>query len=177
MLKTTNNSILKNRIAPICFVGVLLFTSCKKDKAADGIDKELFDLAKVTTGFVWYKNSDTLLEKSAGSSHAEPFLRTRYNALAATQLDSMGKVKSDAVFPDGSVVVKELFDNATTIGRYAVLYKKAASESADANGWVWGYIKSDGTVTESATKKGSSCINCHSQSNNIDYMLMNKYFP
>ena len=82
-----------------------------------------------------------------------------------------------ATFPEGSLIVKELYDNSTTLGRYAILYKKSGSSDADAKGWVWGYINADGGVAEAASKKGSSCISCHSQADNIDYMLMNKYFP
>jgi hypothetical protein len=82
-----------------------------------------------------------------------------------------------STFPEGSLIVKELNDNSTTLGRYAILYKKSGSADADAKGWVWGYINADGGVAETASKKGSSCTSCHSQADNIDYMLMNKYFP
>lgn len=156
--------------------GIWTINSCKKDKVASEVDQQLFEMAKTTTGFVWYKNSDSLLGKSSGSGHAEPFLRTRYNSIAATQLDTNGKVQNNAVFPEGSLIVKELHNNSTTIGRYAILYKNSGSEAADAKGWVWGYIDADGTVNQPASKKGSACINCHSQAENIDYMLMNKYF-
>ena len=44
-------------------------------------------------------------------------------------------------------------------------------------GWVWGYINADESIAAPASEKGSQCISCHSQSDNIDYMLMNKYFP
>ena len=39
------------------------------------------------------------------------------------------------------------------------------------------YLEEDGKVILPASDKGSSCISCHSQAGNIDYMLMNKYFP
>jgi len=42
---------------------------------------------------------------------------------------------------------------------------------------VWAYVDADGVVAEPASKKGASCISCHTQTDNIDYMLMNKYFP
>ena len=142
-----------------------------------GIDKELLDMAQETSGFIWYKNSDALLNKSSGSGHSQPFLRTRYNTVAASMLDSTGKIISGSVFPEGSLIVKELFENSTTLDRYAVLYKKASDPNADAKGWVWGYINADGTVAEPASNKGKGCISCHSQNGNIDYMLMNVYFP
>lgn len=155
---------------------IIVFHSCKKEKA-EGIDKQLYNMAQETDGFVWYKNTNSLLNKSAGSGHSELFLRTRYNATAATQLDADFKVIDGTTFPEGSLIVKELYSNSSTLSKYAVLYKQTANENADVNGWVWGYINADGTVAESATNKGTSCTSCHSQSNHIDYTLMNKYFP
>ncbi|HSA42994.1 MAG TPA: cytochrome P460 family protein [Bacteroidales bacterium] len=157
--------------------GILTISSCKKDEQAAGTDKELYEMAKATSGFTWFKHSSSLLNTSSGSGHPQAFLRTRYNAVAATMLDSSGKIMTGATFPEGSLIVKELFDNATTLGRYAMLYKNPGSSDADAKGWVWGYINADGSVAEPASNKGSACISCHSQAGNIDYMLMNKYFP
>jgi hypothetical protein len=171
----------KNVIHLICVTTFLavagMMPSCKKDEEVTGTDKELYELATKTSGFVWYKNTSVLLNQSSGSGHPQPLLRTRYNAQAATQLDSLGKIKSDAIFPEGSLIVKELHENGSTLGRYAILYKKSSHSDADANGWVWGYINADGGVAEAASKKVASCSGCHSQTDNIDYMLMNKYFP
>jgi hypothetical protein len=164
------------KLLPIFTIAIFSLTfSCKK--TPKGIDGELFKLSEDDAGFVWYKNSDDFLEKSAGSAHDFPFLRTRYNATAATQLDANGKIIENAVFPEGSVVVKELYDSSKELERYATLYKKSDSEHADANGWVWGYINKNGKVAESAELEGVSCIGCHSQGGQIDYMLMNIYFP
>jgi hypothetical protein len=158
---------------------IILFTfhSCKEDEEAVGIDKQMLDMAKETAGFTWFKNSDALLDKSSGSGHNYPFLRTRYNAIASAKLDCTGRIISGSMFPEGSFIVKELYNNSTTLGRYAMLYKQSDDANADANGWVWGYVNADGTVAAPASDKGSGCISCHSQSNNIDYMLMNKFFP
>jgi hypothetical protein len=57
------------------------------------------------------------------------------------------------------------------------LYKKSSSNFADEKGWIWGYVNSDGSVAEAASKKGASCISCHSQNGQIDYQLMNKFYP
>lgn len=153
----------------------LVFASCKKN--LKGIDGELFTLSKDDVGHEWYKKSAVFLDKSNGSGHNFPFLRTRFNAIAATQLDASGKILDNALFPEGSVVVKELYNSSHDLERYATLYKKSDSEFADANGWVWGYIEKKGKVVESAELKGASCIGCHNQGGNIDYMLMNVYFP
>jgi Cytochrome P460 len=140
-------------------------------------DVQLYELAKGTDGFTWYKKVNTLLPKSSGTGHTEALLRTRYNAAAATKLDDKGKIVAGAAFPEGSLIVKELYANATTQTKYAILYKKADSPDADAKGWVWGYLNTDGSVVLSASAKGGACISCHSQANSIAYMLMNKYFP
>ncbi len=158
-----------------------IFHSCTKEKniadADNSTDKMVYDKAKSTIGFTWYKNSDALLSKSTGSAHPQSLLRTRYNSIAAAQLDDAGKIKNGVSFPEGSLIVKELYENASSLIRYAILYKKSDSPDADAKGWVWGYINTDGRIVEAASKKGSICIGCHSQDGNIDYMLMNKYFP
>lgn len=156
---------------------MVFIASCKKEETASGTDKELYDMAVVTSGFTWFEHSDALLPKSSGTGHSQPWLRTRFNATAATVLDSNGRILDGASFPEGSLVVKELIKTAGSVDRYAILYKSSMHEDADANGWVWGYVNADETVAFAANRKGSSCINCHSQSGSIDYMLMNKFFP
>jgi hypothetical protein len=173
MLKNIFKKVISSSLILIVLFSI---NSCKKNKIAKELDKELFEMAKVTSGFKWFKNSNSLLNKSSGSGHPQPFLRTRYNSVAASQLDSNGNIITGVNFPEGSLIVKELYDNSSNIERYAILYKKSDSEVADDKGWVWGYINADGSVAESSSKKGNSCISCHSQPENIDYMLMNKYF-
>jgi hypothetical protein len=159
---------------------ISLINGCKKemsiDDPANKTDKLLYDMSKSNTGFIWYKKSDALLTKSSGSAHPQSFLRTRYNAVAATKLDGSGRIMQGVSFPEGSLIVKELYENSTTLTRYAILYKKSDNPDADAKGWVWGYINADGGVADPSSNKGRSCISCHSQNGNIDYMLMNKFF-
>lgn len=177
-------------IAAIFFffgLNVLSLTSCKKDQLVTeptikgtitiNVDSNLYELAKDTVGYTWFKFSDASLPKSSGSGHSAPFLRTRFNAIATTQLDSLGRVKTGITFPEGSVIVKELLNSDNSLERYAILLKETTNEFADANGWVWGYIRPNGGVSEKAENKGRSCIFCHAQSGSIDYMLMNKFYP
>ena len=70
-----------------------------------------------------------------------------------------------------------MYADGWNLARYAILSKETNNSAADANGWVWGYINSNGNVVEPSANKGVACISCHSQTDNIDYMLMNKYFP
>lgn len=155
----------------------LSLDSCKHDGAALGTDLLLYEMATVDTGFVWFKFSDAALDKSSGSGHSQPKLRTRYNATAAAMLDSEGRIQEGIQFPEGSLIVKELLENDLTISLYAVLYKSSENADADQNGWVWGYLNPNGTVRTPASDKGSGCIGCHTQDGHIDYMLMNKFYP
>jgi hypothetical protein len=164
------------KYAVVLFVFPVMFWSCKKEKAK-GIDEQLFEMAKESNGFARYKNTDAFLEKSSGSAHNFPFLRTRFNSVAATMLDADKKVKSGAEFPEGSLIVKDLHEKNKELALYAILYKNSKSAHADSRGWVWGYVNADGTVRDASSKKGSGCISCHSQAGSIDYTLMNKFFP
>ena len=160
----------------------LFFVSCKKEEetvnnSETNSDQLLYEKAKLTSNFKWYNNIDSLFKRSSGSGHGQTYFKTRFNAIAASKLTSDGKVQNNAQFPEGSLIVKELYTDQKSLGLYAILLKNSKSEDADAKGWVWGYIKPGGNVTVSASKKGSSCINCHSQAGNIDYVLMNKYYP
>ncbi|OFX95407.1 MAG: hypothetical protein A2X06_13435 [Bacteroidetes bacterium GWC2_40_22] len=161
----------------LSFVILLASGGCKNEKQAEGTDKLLYDMAKETTGFTWYKKSDALLNTTSGSGHSFPFLRTRYNQIAAAKLNDNGQIIAGSTFPEGSVIVKEFHDDSRKLARYAILYKASDNSDADSKGWVWGYINADGTVAQESGKKGSGCNECHNQSGNIDYMLMNKYFP
>jgi hypothetical protein len=170
--------MMKKHILLAAFASIaIVFNACKNDpEDTVGIDKEMHDLSKTTTGFTWYKFSSAFLDKSAGTGHSEALVRTRYNATAAAMLDSVGKVRSGITFPEGSLVVKELHESASKFNRYAIMLKRSAAEEADETNWVWGYINADGSVAEPAKNKGKSCRGCHSQEGHIDLTLMNKSF-
>ena len=161
-----------------------LFFGCKKEEdppvaptttTVTVKEADLYAAAKLTAGFVYYKNSTAYLSKSAGSPHAEPLLRTRYNAKAAAMLDANGKVKTGAVFADSSLIVKELTNADSTVNIYAVMFKLSKASNADANGWVWTELKANGDIAYATSNKGAGCIGCHG--NGIDYTRMNDQHP
>lgn len=136
----------------------------------------LIAAAKSAQGYVWYKKSDALLAKSSFSPRAETLLRARYNSVAANQLDANGKVKSGAVFGEGSIIVKELFSNQTTLSRTLVMWRQKDDVNMDEFGWGWATLSSTGTLTISP--KGAACKGCHSTTTpHIDYTLMNLSQP
>jgi hypothetical protein len=169
------------RSSTLLFCAVLLLVAltggCKHEPDTSTLDLELLDLARNAEGHTWYRSTDALLNRTSGSGHTEAFLRTRYNAIAATVLDSNARVLQDTVFPSGSLIVKELWESSSTLGTYAVMLKRPEDASADASGWVWGYIRSNGEVRHSALDGGAVCISCHTQPGHIDATLMNVAFP
>ncbi len=173
---------MKNIIQHLSLLSIIcLFVACKKEETvsvtkANSTDADLLQKSNSKAGFIWYNLQDSLYKRSSGSGHGQAFFRTRFNSIAATKLNSEGRVMPDAQFPEGSLIVKELYKDAQTLDQYAILYKDSKNTDADAKGWVWGYIKPSGTIVVSASQKGNSCINCHSQSGNIDYVLMNKFY-
>lgn len=140
-------------------------------------DQIMYDLSKSINGYVWYKKTDVFLPKSTGSGHNTPLMRTRFNTIAAEKLDGAGKVKTGSTFPEGSIIVKELAASTGEVSVFAIMYKSTKSTNADANGWNWAYLHTDGSVRISSDQKGAACISCHAQSGHIDAVLMNKFFP
>lgn len=151
--------------------------ACKHESNEVRVDTELLERARSNEANVWYAFNDTLLPRSSGSGHSAPYLRTRYNAIAASVLDSTGRVVADTTFPQGSLIVKDLMLDASTLERYAIMLKRTGDPAADPEGWVWGYIFADGEVAVSAIDQGAVCRSCHSQSGHIDRTLMNEFFP
>ena len=163
-------------------LSTIIFSGCKKEGTPTSVaqstvtDADLLTLVQSTTTTTYYRHSLKILPHSSGSGHSDfPFLRTRYNTIAATQLDINGQVKKDAIFPDSSLIIKELFNADTTIGRFALLFKSTRALNADANGWVWAEIATSGTVAYSVSNKGAGCIGCHSAG--INFTRMNDSFP
>jgi len=165
------------KLTTFCWIAIAAFSTAGCDEEAEGTDLMLYNMAVDSQGHVWYKNSDADLNKSSGSGHNYDHLRTRYNAEAATKLDGDGKVMDGADFPDGALIVKELYDNPGSVERYAIMWKQTGHADADAEGWVWGYVNSDATVSAPASDKGDGCVSCHQQAGHIDQTLMNKFFP
>ena len=164
-------------ILSVSIFSLLMVSSCDKEKEITVTDHDLYEMAIETNGFTWYKNSETLLNSTEESGHSQKLLKTRFNAVAATKLDANGKVIAGSVFPEGSLIVKELFDDGPEVSVYAIRLKNSDTGNSDDKGWVWTILGADGEVLETSLNKGKNCIKCHTQDDNIDYMLLNKFFP
>lgn len=166
-----------------CLCSAILLSSCQPVPSNSSQVQEsltipqIFEIAKQTSGYTWYKRSDALLGRTSKSGHIEPWMRTRYNTTASSMLDAGGKVREGVVFPEGSIITKELINADRSINGYALMIKRKSDINADADGWVWGYVTASGAERHPLVSKGSGCINCHSIAGHIDRTLMNVSVP
>jgi hypothetical protein len=146
----------------------VIIDSCTKDKGTDtespsGLtDSELFS-QNSASGYTFFKNnSDTLAFTPNGGGHGG-FIRVKFNSIAQAALDSTGHLPAGANFPNGSVVVKEIYQSKGGIlQKVAVMYKSSSDPNHGAN-WVWGEYNADGSNVAPVSLKGSACVSCHSR--------------
>ncbi len=177
----SSSSSFRLPLAGLVFVVAVALNACKKDDPAppDTTDRDVFAFVAASDTAAWFGLDSALRVKTTGSGHSTPWLRVRYNATAALQLDAAtGRVRPGAVFAEGALIVKELHRTPTSgVAQYAVIRKDPRNANAAANGWVWAIYNADGTPEVSATAKGLGCTGCHAQSGNLDATLMNQFFP
>lgn len=146
---------------------IIFIQSCKKDKeTTTSVDADLYNEISSSSGYTYYVATPGITAGVGNSPHG--FERVRFNAIAQAALDGTGKLPAGAEFPDGSVIVKEIYPSATgSINLYAVM-KKAVGNSSSGNGYLWAEFNTDGSAAYSIAKKGDACISCHSQTGNRD---------
>lgn len=127
-------------------------------------DEALFTHIILTDPFVSYSlfpRVDSVTSGTLnGSTAHQPLVRVSVNATGLAVLEN-GTLPSGSVFPDGSVIFKQIIMGGQTV-LYAVILKDSRNPLA-ANGWLWAEYKPDGTTAISLTRQGSGCIGCHSR--------------
>ena len=136
-------------------------------------DAALLALIPVDASWSYFNRSPIPIVRSS-RPHPQSHALVRYNAIASTQLDASGRVRSGAVFPDSSIIVKAL-SNGGAVETYAVMMRLRGSASAGYGGWIWAEFGPDGAVKYSTAGRGASCAPCHSTG--IDYTRMNDSRP
>ena len=168
----------KTRLATIVIVAACSSATTAPNPKSEATftvsDAAVQALAAARNGWVFYKSRPDTLNRSRGSGHPEARLLTRYNAKAATQLDAAGKVRVGAVFPDSSIIVKDLI-NGNSLVTVAVMMKLSKSPQATAEGWIWTEYSANGTVAASVNGRGQGCTGCHGTG--IDFTRMNDSQP
>lgn len=147
---------------------LIAVASCTKDKSIvqsessspDFSDNDLFSIVSDTIGRKYYKNDPNILSPAGGSPHGS--FRFWFNAKAYAVLDTSGKLPVSGIFPDSSLLVKEVvFPLFDSIPLFAVMYKLNEK-------WKWAEYELDGDVIYSVNTDPSACISCHSNSPNRD---------
>ena len=136
-------------------------------------DAQLYDLQAKPVHWVWFGGTADTLTGGSTTAH-EDRIRVRYNVYAATKLTDTRRVLAGAVFPDSSLIVKELYTGSvlTTI---AYMYKIPGASNAAPGGWVWAETDGWGNPKIPASRAGAGCIGCHASG--IDYTRMNDTHP
>lgn len=167
-------TLIKYALAITFLASMVLSQSCKEEDKETQADKDLFEEITSITDYTFYKGNDAVLESSAESPHNDYF-RVKFNSTANAVLTDDGKLPADGTFPNGSIVIKELYDTQDgDLKLYAVM-KKSADDNA-ANGWIWAEYKPDGSTFYSVSEKGGACTSCHSI-NERDYVRLFEIFP
>ena len=153
----------------LCIVGILLY-ACTKDKGKDPElafrDKALLDSAKDQSAFIYYKNADSVVYPGNTASPHGSF-KLKFNKTAWKVLTDNGKLPAGAKFPEGSMIVKEVWRN-NSVSLYSLMYKHRQQ-------WLWAEIEPGGNVHYSVKKDPSVCTDCHQQTGHRDF-VMSFYF-
>lgn len=139
----------------------LALSACKKKKI-ENEEEDLFN-ALQQSGYTYYQNG-AVLSAAAPSPHGS--FKLRLNAVAQAVVDSAGEIPAGNSFPEGSIIVKEVY-SGNSLNLYAIMKKTTESKYA-ASGWVWAEFDPQGKAIFSISKKGDGCISCHSGTPNRD---------
>jgi len=94
-----------------------------------------------------------------------------HGALLTTYVNEIAikAIKSKTgILPDGSIIVKENYDQKKKLKALTVMYK-IKGFSPDTGDWFWAKYSPDGKVEAEGKVKG--CIDCHSKKKENDYIF------
>lgn len=151
--------------APLILLAFSIFLiHCKKRKE-EQLNESLYD-ESMSSSLVFYKGIDSTYTAAGGSPHG-PF-KLKFNTTASAALTDNGRLPAGSSFPQGSLIVKELY-SGNLLTTYVVMKKDKESKFRSEGDWIWGEYKADGSLIYSAGNKGMSCIPCHTSGSVRDY--------
>jgi hypothetical protein len=130
---------------------------------ADEIDDiALYKWINSETDYAYYKNDSSILLTSDETERAhDNYMRVKFNKIAASVLDTDGKLPKGKSFPDSSIIIKEIYgDKSSPAELWAVMVKMKGDKNAGED-WLWAEFTPGGEVEYSVTKNGKTCIKCH----------------
>jgi hypothetical protein len=146
-------------------LGILKISSCKKADNLSSLDLLLYE--EVSESIFTYSILTPNIVVALANSPKE-WERIKFNSIAQNILNEDGKITSGAIFPEGSIIIKESYESFDgPLKEYSIMKKDSKNPYA-ANGWLWAEFDVTGRTTYSILNKGRSCKNCHSNPPNID---------
>ncbi len=140
------------------------FAFCTKESAepiGQLSDSKLYSLLDDSSQyFRYYYNNPNVFYTPAGSSPHGIF-KLRFNAKAQSVFVA-SKLPVNGTFPDSSLVIKDVYDQANgNLIIYSVMYKLQGK-------WNWAEYNADGSVLHGIYKNPGICTSCHGASVNRD---------
>ena len=122
-------------------------------------DQDLKTEATDTKNHTFYKNGEFLT--STVSAHKSAPIKIHFNDIASKALVN-GKIPDFTKFPDGSLIVKDIYNSSKKdIIGYSIMKKDSKHEN-QAEGWLWvEYSIGVQYYDVSASEKGRRCLTCH----------------
>ncbi len=156
--------------------------ACKKEEQkedpalAKGLtDESMYASVKDNSGYVYYKNDASIKASSKSTAHGTWF-NLLFNSVASAALTDNGKLPVGVSFPEGSIVVKELYETQQGGLKYIAVMQKASKNENQNGGWVWGEFEADGKVYSGIGTKGGGCAGFHSSCDR-DKVRAFEFFP
>ncbi|MCB9252896.1 MAG: cytochrome P460 family protein [Flavobacteriales bacterium] len=146
-----------------CF-GLTFFQSCDKEEEALKDENFILYQEAVSGNYSMFRNGDLLAGKGP-SPHGS--FKLRFNDLASSALDSAGNLPVGAKFPQGSILVKDIYSGGN-LTLHAIMKKDTTSEFSE-RGWIWAEYKPNGDIEYNLDRNGQACVFCHGNSPNRDH--------
>lgn len=175
----SNSPALFLRLFGLVGAIVLLVNACSQKEDASptvpavitkgNIDSILFvESSAASEQFLPYQNVDTVRPSSAFTAHSDYF-KVRLNARARSVLGADGRLPVGKSFPDGSIIVKDIYSEKTGVRKLVAIMKKESANPYSAQGWLWNELLDNGGDYVSVKGKGAQCVSCHT-TNSRDFV-------
>ncbi len=125
-------------------------------------DEKLYKWITSDTGYYYYQNNPEILPTSIETERAhDNFMRIRFNKKAANVLNQDGHLPKGVMFPDSSIIIKEIYSEKTgAVEVLAVMVKLKGAPNSNKD-WLWAEYSPSGDVEYSVSKNGKACVSCH----------------
>jgi hypothetical protein len=140
-------SMKASRLLIVLTIGVvitILLNACNRTNektrpivvTRGNIDSNLYAQSESASQlFVAYQNKDTIRASGSASGHS-PFFKVRMNDKARSVLGADGKLPVGALFPEGSLIVKDLYNSVAGDRQLVAIMRKESANPSSNGGWL-----------------------------------------